>query len=340
MNNNKFKKAVVTALTGTMLVGIMTVNTNATPFYFENNTLPQIESLIANYERRNNEAINRINRIRTAEFEGGPLWTEATRERAIEPITIRMGTYVLHLTRLREIREEMLGGVEVRNTDRTINIAPSSGTMQVIWFDEPTLLTSAELIDLTKNAPTLLETASNINLNRRLTEIELNAWIEEYKELGGINDFELEIIRLINEERARHGLRTLAISQELSMAARFHSQSMMNNGYSSHWSNITGSPRNRADMFGHINNSISTFGVGEDIHFGGGRIASFSSFVSAAVGPFNSWMNSTGHRRQILDSDALTIGIGSFNDGNSRFEATVNSRQLNIGSVTTLKVGY
>ena len=50
-------------------------------------------------------------------------------------------------------------------------------------------------------------TRSSILLpNRRLSDTERADWIAEYESLGGPNAFELEVVRLVNEIRAEHGL--------------------------------------------------------------------------------------------------------------------------------------
>ena len=72
-------------------------------------------------------------------------------------------------------------------------------------------------------------TRSEITLpNRRLSAAERQIWIDEYNRNGGLSEFEREMIRLVNAERARHGLRALAICHELSMAARFYAQQKAN----------------------------------------------------------------------------------------------------------------
>ena len=141
--------------------------------------------------------------------------------------------------------------------------------------------------------------------NRMLTEAELQAWIDEYVELDGISDFELEVIRLINEERAIHRLHPLEFSHELSMAARFKSHKMHDLDYFSHRSPILqGAPHGYRDtMFGHQNITPGAFGTRENLSL---RPNATPECV------VNGWINSPGHHAAILLEDALTIGIGRF----------------------------
>ena len=46
---------------------------------------------------------------------------------------------------------------------------------------------------------------------RAMTQRELAAWIAEYRELGGINAFELEVVYYVNAVRAEHGLAPLTL---------------------------------------------------------------------------------------------------------------------------------
>ena len=94
-----------------------------------------------------------------------------------------------------------------------------------VLFEDVTLLTNEELLDLIKTAPSHYDTASiNPLPSRHINTTELDEWINGYVELGGINAFELEVVRLINEVRLQHDLQPLMVSPQISMAARFFSQ--------------------------------------------------------------------------------------------------------------------
>ena len=163
-----------------------------------------------------------------------------------------------------------------------------------IFFDEVTLLNSEELTTLAETAPTFEETRSASTLpDRRLTESEFADWAVEYLELGGINAFELEVVRLINEERAKHRLQPLAIMPHYMQAARFRSQEMVDLNYRSHTSPVYGSPGAVVNSFGR------NMGLSETIAGG----STPSQTVTA-------WLNSPGHRRILLSSGTGAIGVG------------------------------
>jgi len=147
-------------------------------------------------------------------------------------------------------------------------IAPDSYNAEPISIckDTPTSLKYERLLELLAQAPDFTETRSNITFaDRRITETELTAWIAEYWGLGGMNSFELEVVRLINIERGNAGLQSLAIDPLLMMAARFHSQEMADLRYFNHRSPHHGRSTNRAEMFGHENIKEYVWGVRENI---------------------------------------------------------------------------
>jgi len=162
--------------------------------------------------------------------------------------------------------------------------------------------TNEQLLLWIELAPTMPETRSTITLPvRRPTDSEIHSWSIEYEALGGINAFELEVIRLVNEIRVGYGLNPLAICVKLSMAARFHSQDMKNNNFFAHTSPNTGRGTDRALMFGHDNIQEGFYGVGENISGGTGTPQQ----------RVDGWMNSPGHRAAILRAHSLSVGVGA-----------------------------
>jgi len=105
---------------------------------------------------------------------------------------------------------------------------------------------------------------------------------------------EQEVFDLINAKRVANGLATLKIDDELQNVARIKAQDMVNKNYFSHNSPTYGSPFDMIKSFG-----ISYKTAGENI--------AGNSSNSAAV---NAWMNSEGHRANILNSSFNYTGIG------------------------------
>lgn len=118
---------------------------------------------------------------------------------------------------------------------------------------------------------------------------------------SSVTDFEQEVIRLVNEIRVQNGLNPLTHHWELSRVARYKSQDMKDNRYFSHTSPIYGSPFQMIRNFG-----ISYRSAGENIARG----------YASAQAVVDGWMNSSGHRANILNSNYTHIGVGYVASGN------------------------
>lgn len=114
-------------------------------------------------------------------------------------------------------------------------------------------------------------------------------------------NYENEVVRLVNEIRVKNGLNALISDWELSRVARYKSQDMKDNNYFSHTSPVYGSPFNMMKKFG-----ISYKTAAENIAKG-------QKTPQAVV---NSWMNSSGHRANILNPSYKKIGVGYVASGN------------------------
>lgn len=113
--------------------------------------------------------------------------------------------------------------------------------------------------------------------------------------------FEQQVIDLTNQERAKHGLNALQVDSELSKVAREKSKDMANNHYFSHNSPTYGSPFDMMKQFG-----ITYRTAGENIAMG----------QRTPQEVVQAWMNSEGHRANILNKNFTHIGVGYVADGN------------------------
>lgn len=116
-----------------------------------------------------------------------------------------------------------------------------------------------------------------------------------------VTDFESDVVRLVNVERAKNGLSALTENWELSRVARYKSKDMHDRGYFSHTSPTYGSPFDMMKNFG-----ISYRTAGENIAKG----------YRTPQEVVNGWMNSEGHRANILNASFRQIGVGYYADGN------------------------
>lgn len=118
---------------------------------------------------------------------------------------------------------------------------------------------------------------------------------------GQLSQYEQEVVDLTNKEREQHGLSPLQVDTELSKVAREKSNDMATNGYFSHNSPVYGSP---FDM-------MKDYGI--DYMTAGENIAKGQQTPEEVV---NAWMNSDGHRANILNGEFTHIGVGFVEQGN------------------------
>ncbi len=112
---------------------------------------------------------------------------------------------------------------------------------------------------------------------------------------GTVSDYEKEVARLVNVERSKAGLQKLTLNAQISKVARIKCQDMINKKYFSHISPTYGSPFKMMESFG-----IRFSAAGENIAYG--------QKTPAEV--MRGWMNSPGHRANILSRTYTNIGVG------------------------------
>jgi uncharacterized YkwD family protein/spore coat assembly protein SafA len=121
--------------------------------------------------------------------------------------------------------------------------------------------------------------------------------------IDDVKSQENEVIRLVNVERAKYGLPALKANWQLSRVARYKSQDMVDKGYFSHTSPTYGSPFKMMESFG-----IRFSAAGENIAMG----------MRTPAEVMNAWMNSSGHRNNILNNSFNEIGVGLAKDSKGR----------------------
>jgi uncharacterized YkwD family protein/spore coat assembly protein SafA len=115
-------------------------------------------------------------------------------------------------------------------------------------------------------------------------------------EASPLQTFEDQVITLVNKERAARGLQTLTKNWQVARVARIKSQDMINKNYFSHTSPTYGSPFNMMENFG-----IRFSAAGENIAYG----------QRTPQEVMTAWMNSPGHRANILSPSYTQIGVGA-----------------------------
>ena len=107
--------------------------------------------------------------------------------------------------------------------------------------------------------------------------------------------FENRVLELVNVERQKAGLNALQMDESVRNVARLKSEDMRVNKYFDHTSPSYGSPFDMLKKFG-----ISYKSAGENIAQG----------YSTPEAVVNGWMNSSGHRANILNASFTHMGVG------------------------------
>ena len=140
----------------------------------------------------------------------------------------------------------------------------------------------------------LYRTAEKLGFN--MEDVDTTPDTEPTPDNSGVSDLEQQVVDLVNQERASYGLAPLTLNTELCNGARLKSQDMLDNGYFSHYSPTYGDPFDMMEALGFN----SWYAAAENIARG----------QKTAEEVMNSWMNSPGHRANILSEEYTEIGVG------------------------------
>lgn len=113
--------------------------------------------------------------------------------------------------------------------------------------------------------------------------------------------FENEVLVLVNKERQKVGIAPLQMDEHVRSIAREKSRDMNIHNYFDHNSPTYGSPFDMLKASG-----VTYSSAAENI------AAGYDTPEAVVIG----WMNSPGHRRNILDANLTHIGVGYYADGN------------------------
>ena len=122
-----------------------------------------------------------------------------------------------------------------------------------------------------------------------------------------------ELERLTNDTRSEHGLSWLEPDQELERIANLHGRDMLSRDYIDHYS-----PEGKNATIRVAEGHRRLFGVvGENIAAYDSRPMAFEELGGRIM---NGWMNSPGHRDNILASGYNVIGVGCWREGDGRYQ--------------------
>jgi len=143
--------------------------------------------------------------------------------------------------------------------------------------------------------------------------------VDAYSGCGGVNppavnaSYEQQVLDLVNTERANAGLPPLKRNLELEYAARYHATDLAQDNYFDHGS---------YDRAGGSLAFVCATGTRIGNYYAGGN--AWGENIAAGYGSpaavMSAWMNSAGHRANILNANFREIGVGYFAGGGDYYQ--------------------
>ncbi|MDQ3730092.1 MAG: CAP domain-containing protein [Actinomycetota bacterium] len=133
------------------------------------------------------------------------------------------------------------------------------------------------------------------------------------------------VLCLLNRERSARGIRRLERDKKLQRASQRHTDYMQSHSCFSHQCPGEPSLTKRLQNVGWLTGGLSRWAYAENIGWAGGDLGTPRSIVEA-------WMQSTGHRDNILSRTFDEVGVG-YSKG------TIYSKNA-VGSVVTADFGF
>ena len=147
------------------------------------------------------------------------------------------------------------------------------------------------------------ESSNEVEASRPNAETQIPIYDSSY-----MAEVESMIFNKVNEERSKNGLAQLSYNSTMEYYARIKSQDMGDRGYFDH-----NNPEGELITVQMQRDGVSYSSWGENIAYIGG----VSDTTTLANQFMTNWMNSSGHRANILSSNFTSIGIGVYKVGNT-----------------------
>ncbi len=194
--------------------------------------------------------------------------------------------------------EKVVSNNQGGNLDRTEKNSTKADNQQEITYSTPSTNTNTE-----KSATPSQGTDNKQNQSTPPTSTVQGDFSTQIEQL---------IFTKVNEERSRAGMSTLSYSGIMEKYARIKSQDMGDRNYFDHKN-----PEGELITAQMSRDGISYRAWGENIAYIGG----ISDINEVADQFMTNWMNSQGHRENILSPNFTSIGVGVYKTGN-RYYAT------------------
>nr|SBO97885.1 hypothetical protein BN4615_P7401 [Nonomuraea gerenzanensis] len=213
--------------------------------------------------------------------------TSATRRECVRPALMRV-----RIKRAVPGEDPVVKSGATRNDRLTLKMPCKAGTYYAVATDYRNDTATSEPVRLTCPTPTPTPTATPAPTRTRTSTARKTE--QPVASVGSA--LENEVVRLTNAERADGGCRPLTHDAKLRRAALGHSADMANNDYFDHDS------QDGRDMVDRIRaTGFAGSAWAENIAMG----------QRSAAAVVRDWMNSDGHRRNIMNCSYTHIGVGA-----------------------------
>lgn len=121
--------------------------------------------------------------------------------------------------------------------------------------------------------------------------------VPKAKKAAGLKDIQNQMLQKVNKERKAAGVKPLALYEPINKTSQEKAVDLYKTGVFEHYSKNLGWCYDQFDRAG-----ITYMAAAENIAWGQGSVSS----------AMNSWMHSSGHKRNILDKDMTHLGVGYY----------------------------
>lgn len=200
---------------------------------------------------------------------------------------------------------------EKQTSETTTNKPPQPSAFPLFEHETKEYITETETVSETSTETTTQETVETTTSKPVQTTTEVitetqpeTTTAAQVSNTANNTSTARQILNLVNEERAAAGLSALTLDSSLTDAAQLKAQDMADNNYFSHTSPTYGTPFQMLSSLG-----ISYKTAGENIAKG----------QKSADAVMTAWMNSEGHKANILNSGYGKLGVGYVNQNGTTY---------------------
>lgn len=214
---------------------------------------------------------------------------------------------VLEVEGNKEVADNSTKDVLVVENTEEVNNKENSETLDKENVNKENVNKETEIIEEESDRPVIRDVVDNTsnNISQDNKDKELNNTSNFISEIEG------EIFNIVNAERAKAGVAALQYSSTMQHYGRIKSEDMAVNEYFEH-----------TDLNGQLittkmdNDGVAYSAWGENIAYIGGDSSNYQHLAKEFM---NNWMNSDGHRKNILSTNFTGIGVGVYKVGNTYY---------------------